>query len=356
MKEVIIQQVQDGLKIKNPIEKVKIEEVCYFSDTNGDVKLNKDNLHAYQIPAYSKTLTCPYGWNTKLGYNGYKPKVYATEESTIANFLKCLLQLHRKNSHDLEKYQVFAPSSFFQYIAVNNRSEFNVVYLQNKLFISNCETRAGQDKLMSYVGIRFEDLLQHGVRYKTCNNLQLFESVKSVQVGGTTCLYYAEIDSVSASGEYTEIKMILCKKQIPTANLKDKRKILEIISRGNNYFELFLLKLIIQSTFGGNSNVVIGVRDSAFNIRNITEYSLSDDLIPFLKNKFPERYMRYLTAIDNIENVLLRIKKSVSDSKYVFKLKIDSEYKLLCVDDANEKAKILRTVLIPDFMEVLQDF
>lgn len=337
-----------------------IEEVAFFSDRAGIVTLDKNQLHSYRIfPPNTRSFANPYGWNTKLGYKNYTPKVFKSNESTIENFSKCLIQLSEKkeSSIDLPSYKIFCPSSFFQYISVKKQSEFHVIWYNNRYIIANKETREGQNVLMSYSGIRFEDLLTRGTAYKTVHNRCLYESVIETKVNGQKCLYYAEIDSFDPeSGKYTEIKMILCKSNIPHAKTKDKRLILTSLSKGNAYFDVFLFRLLIQCKFSNMTNVVIGVRDQSFTIRNINEFSVEEDLLSFFAHTYPECFQRYLSSLELVSRVTRAITKGVNEENPVFSLEIGAQYTLKSIDAISERQKIIDRIIIPEFKILLDSF
>lgn len=339
------------------------KEIGFFSDSDGEITLSKKELHPYNIPDINHTHQskqynqCPFGWNTLLGHKSYIPKVYKDGESTIDNFLQSLVLLS-KSGTDLSSYKMFCPSSFFQYIAIMKHSEFYIIRINNRLVIANSETRAGQNVKMSYVGIRFEDLLMHGPHTKTKNNYKLFESIIETKIGGLKSLFCAEIDSYDQkTGNYTEIKMILCKSGMPHVRMTQKNSILKILDNGNQYFEDFLFKLLTQCKFSGIKKVLIGTRDSSFNIRNITEFDIDLDLIPYFKNCYPRTYKVYLKAIDNIENVIKTICKNISERDPIYKLSINNTaYKLESVDLIEQRRHIFNTVMIPEFIELIKSF
>lgn len=340
----ILMEIQP--EYNKPSRGLQGSEIAFFSDSAGDVTLTKDNLYTYSIPPANSSL-CPFGLNTNLGYKGYQPKVYKPRESTLGNFEKALLELGSKAN----EYKVIAPSSFFQYVSTLKTSEFNIIYINRKIIIANTETRAGQNPKMSYSGIRFEDLLCHGTRKKTLNNYNLYQTIRTVSVNGIKCIYCAEVDAVNSSGEYTEIKMILCRNSIPHAKTTNKRNILKMLHSGNKYFDSFLLRLITQCQFSGINNVLIGVRDASFNIRNITEFSVSDDLLPFFKHTYPAHYQLFESSSTNISNVMKRIKQLVDQNRPVWKLHIRSG--VYTLEEAKQKQDIVDTVLIPEFKRML---
>jgi hypothetical protein len=334
------------------------EEIGYFSDSAGNVTLTKENLHKYQIPNTNKSLQCPYGINAMIGYKNYKAKVYTNGESTIGNFLKSLVineQTKFFKNLKLDEINVFCPSSFLQYITTLKTSEFYIIRINDRLIIANSETRAGQNIKMSYAGIRFEDILNHGTHYKTINNFNLFEKILKIKINNLNFLYFSEIDSLhpKLDNQTTEIKMILCKNNIPNSIMKNQQNILKMINKGNNYFDSFILRTLIQCIFANNLNLIIGVRDSAFNLRNICEYSVRQDLEKYCLNNLHYEYAIFTNATYNINNVMKKIKQCVTVQNPVYKLKINGDYTLTSVDEPEERAKIIETVMIPEFMEIL---
>lgn len=340
-------------------------EFGFFSDHNGDIKIDKSELNPYTIkPMIGKSFTNPFGWNTKLGNNSYTPKSYKPNESTMGNFLDYMIQISNTNNdknndkNNLQSFKIFSQSSFFQYISVKRDSEFYIIYHNKRFIIMNAETRIGQNSLMSYAGIRFEDLLTHDINHKTVNNFSTFQSVLEIKINGIKCLYNAEIDSInSKSGKYTEIKMILCKSNIPHAKTKDKLHILSCIQNGNSYFDSFLFRLLIQCKFANISNVVIGIRDQSFTIRNITEFSVENDLLPFFLKKCDDYYCNsYLQSTSMIKRVLDVIKLNVNEKSPIYKLKIVPDYVLKSIDEPSERKRIMDTVFTPEFKTLLESF
>lgn len=336
------------------------KEVAFFSDRAGTVTLDKEQFDFYSFsPPNSKCFANPFGWNTKLGYKNYTPKIFKSHESTIDNFLKSLVQISKvQNSGvNLSSYKVFCPSSFFQYVSVKRQSGFFIMWYNNRYIIANNETREGQNVLMSYAGIRFEDLLTHGTSQKTINNYNLYQSVIETKIDGMSCLYCAEIDSYDKeSGAYTEIKMILCKSNIPHAKTTNKKSVLESLSKGNVHFGSFLFRLLIQCKFANDLKVVIGIRDQSFTIRNITDFSVKDDLLPFFHQLYPDYYEKYMAAVDLIRRVFHTITKRVTRENPVFYLEIGSQYILKSVDSMNERCRILKRFVPTEFINLIDSF
>lgn len=345
------------LQSKSDFSPEEIKEVGYFSDNAGTVTLTQQNLNKYKLPNTISSNQCPYGINTLLGYKSYKPKTFKSKESTIGNFLSSIVlnESEKKFNINVSKINLFAPSSFFQYISTLKNSEFYIIYIKNKIIIANTDTRLGQNTKMSYAGIRFEDLLNFGdTNHKTLNNLNLYEKILSLKISGLSCLYFAEIDTSTNENLTSEIKMILCKNNIPSYKMTDKQRILKMLNLGNNYFHSFILRLLIQCKFAKNEIALIGIRDASFNIRNINEYSISHDLIPYCKGSLPNEYSQYISSKANITNVLNQIKKVISVENPVYKLKIGHDgYKLTSVDDLNQRADMIETVMISEFMDLL---
>lgn len=336
------------------------KEVAFFSDRAGTVTLDKEQLGSYSISApNSKCFANPFGWNTKLGYKNYTPKVFKAHESTIDNFLKSLVQLSKTQSSNvkLSSYKVFCPSSFFQYISVKRQSRFYILWYNNRYIIASNETREGQNVLMSYAGIRFEDLLTHGTTQKTINNYNLYESVIETKINGLNCLYCAEIDSFDKESEaYTEIKMVLCKSNLPHAKTTNKKSVLKSLSKGNVYFGSFLFRLLIQCKFANDLKVVIGIRDQSFTIRNITEFSVEDDLLPFFHQLYPEYYEKYMASMELIQRVFSTIINQVTRENPVFYLEIGSQYTLKSVDSVSERRRILERFMPSEFISLVDSF
>lgn len=370
MPEYIISDRFDSI-IQSLDFKVDSKEVAYFSDKSGDITLDKSELRPYNIKITNpNNYLNPFGLNTNIGSKNYIPKVYKINESTIGNFLDCLIQIYENKDNNkknnininLQDYNLICPSSFFQYISMKRESEFYIIYLNKRYIIANAETRAGQNVKMSYAGIRFEDLLIHGTSYKTQNNCNLFESVIDLRINDFKCLYIAEIDSYKEMSnnsnddkdQYTEIKMILCKNSIPHFKTKNKSSILLNLKKGNSYFDSFLFRLLIQCKFSNINNVVIGIRDQSFTIRNINEYSVEKDLLPFFHQYCDSSYRdRYLMSTSLIKRILTIIKSKINVDNSVYRFKIGDKYQLKSVDSKIEQEKIINTVFTPKFKEII---
>ena len=347
-------------------EDFEVKEVSRFSKTQNKIIIDDSELYTFQIPE-AKNNACPYGLNTALGHHGYKPKVFGRAESTIGDFITALLQINETQNGtrhvpggdydvNLRKCEVFAPSAFFQYVATQKMSTFYIINVNNRIVIANAERRELQDVKMSYVGIRFEDLLHHGTHFKTVNNLSFYDSIIETKVAGMNCLFFAEVDSKDPhSGDYTEIKMILCKGSIPHHRMTNKREILRMLANGNNYFSDFLLRLLVQCKLSLEKKVLIGIRDASFNIKNITLFSVDEDLIPFFKSRYAEDYKIYTHSLDSIDRVLKEIKIRCTPGAPVLKLKVGYHCTLETVDESSERVRILQTVLTEEFYKLLKE-
>lgn len=318
------------------------KEVYYFSDDHSSVTLDKSQILPYKIP------TGAYNMNICLGYKNYIPKTFKAEESTCYSLLKSILL---KNLElDKEGYKIISQSSFFQYSITKRASVFYILYSKGKIFIANSDRRLGQDQKLSYIGIRFEDLLTHNGIFKTVDNRNSFYSTRELTIDGIKCLYCAEIDSCDpTSNEYTEIKMVLCRGVMPTRKQKRSTK-LKLIGYNNAYYNIFLFRLIVQCQFSGIDNVVIGVRDSSFNVRNIDNYSIKSDIEPFFKREYPELYAQYLNGPKIISKNLKKITERLSETNPVFKYSISSSsYELEEVLAESERQRIKNIVSIDEF-------
>lgn len=338
------------------------QERGYFSrDAHGQITLDQSQLRTYQLK-HSTML------NVHNGSSGYKPRIFK-RTSQLKDFLTALGMLEDRGTLKVGDYQLICQSNFFQSAALLRQSEYYVISHKGQLFIVNSETREGQSAFMSYIGIRFEDLLTMGANCPpTVSNDCSYNSIVETTVAGMKCLYTCEIDTyrpVEGSQEvlderYTEVKLILSKK-IPLKNAKNQ-EILKVLRKGSNAFEEFLYRLNVQCRFGNNHNVVLGIRDAGYNVRILREFSLSGDIercFKSLHNPIPQGvtfkyavggYDGYLRSVDYIEGVLGIIKKAVQDGNDVCKVRIRTdEIDVVPVTEKSQRTWIVDHVLFKDF-------
>lgn len=257
-------------------------EIAYFSKTGDVVTIDKSNIKPYNIPKTNKSQNCPYGLNVLLGHHNYKPITFPNPISTIKPFLTAIDNLNLSTN----QYSLISPSSLYQYIIISKHSSFTVIRKNSLTIIYNNDSRFSQNIKMSYVGIRFEDLLTGPTHQKTFSNSNSYYSIiEHTPTKNHLALYFSEIDSIDPiSNKYTEIKLILCRGRKPHHSEHNQSRILNLLNYNNPYFIDFLKKLIVQCHFSLIDNVLIGVRDDSFNIRNITNFSIINHIIPFVKN------------------------------------------------------------------------
>lgn len=335
----------------------------YFScDETGAVSIDQSQLNPYNLQLKTNL-------NVQTGSSGYKPKIFK-KSSQLKDMLIALMLLEEKGSIKIKDYQLICQSNFFQSAALLKQSEYYVIKYKDQIFIANTDTRESQHGFMSYIGIRFEDLVTLGPNCPpTVNNNSSYNSIVETTIGGMKCLYTCEIDTYKENEEiiseipdskYTEIKMILSKK-IPLKNSKN-HEILKVLRKGNNSFENFLYRLSVQCRFGNNHSVLIGIRDSAFNVRLIREFSLINDIersFKSLRNPLPlgltfkyavGGYDGYIRSVDYIEGILDLIKKVVDEGNDVFKVIIrTNEIDAIPITLKSEKDKVINFVLFKDF-------
>lgn len=335
----------------------------YFScDAKGKVSIDQSQLNGYNLESHNTNL------NVQMGSNGYKPKIFKNC-SQLKDMLTALLMLESQGSVNIKDYQLICQSNFFQSAALLKQSEYYVVKYKDQIFICNTDSREGQHSFMSYIGIRFEDLVTLGPNCPpTINNNSSYNSLVETTIGGMKCIYTCEVDtfkqSPGLSGEvpdsqYTEIKLMLSRK-IPLKNAKNQ-DILKVLRKGNNSYEDFLYRLNVQCRFGNNHNVLIGIRDAAFNVRLIREFSLSNDIersFKSLRNPVPPGltynyaiggYDGYLRSVDYIEGILDLIKRAINAGNDVCKVRIrTNEIDVVPITSKIEKDQIIKLILFKE--------
>ncbi|GMM32032.1 hypothetical protein DAMA08_047770 [Martiniozyma asiatica (nom. inval.)] len=344
----------------------KRKEISFFSVFNDKIFLDQSQLHPITLPHLKPAL------NVKIGHKKYIPKTFRSDESTIGNFLNAIAL---NKDINVNNYQLICPSNFFQCCALLQTSEFDVILYKEKIIIANTNTRVNQNAFISYIGIRFEDIITNP-DCSTRHNRNSYNSIVETEICGMKCLYTCEIDSynpdiftgdeaeVIDSLSYTEIKMLLANR-IPQQNNTNKQ-ILQTLSKVNFTFENFLYKLLVQCRFGNNHNALLGIRDSGFNVRLIRTFEL-EEIVTYFKSiscPIPDNTIKslkyapggwdgYVRGVDYITGILELIRKGIKDKHTCFKLNINSsQVQLVPIKNDEIKAKIINRVTTSEFCRI----
>ncbi|QPG74559.1 hypothetical protein FOA43_001890 [Brettanomyces nanus] len=343
------------------------KEVLYYSQINAtQISFDKSQLEPYRLPL-AKTLNNG-DWNTRNGYKLFQAKKFGENESRIRNLLLITIK------YELTKYgtkyirpKVLCHSGLFCDVINNSKETYDVICYDGQLIFSSTNRRLDQNLLISYIGIRFEDLLKYNdVTQKTRDNFKHFKTLGEGYIGDKeqgdviSFLSVTEIDSLKGTkdkepGKYTEIKLTISHgmnwKKLQTS---DNTAFLATMSRAVSGFERKLLKWILQCKFGMSKHLLVGLRDGSFNVRAVHLFSLEKDLIPFLKRHYRREYSIYVSAIDKLQQFFAWIEQSIEKNKdcTVYRLEINGySCKLSPLVSPEESEQVFNNVMIKPFIQ-----
>ncbi|QOU22054.1 hypothetical protein BRETT_002219 [Brettanomyces bruxellensis] len=357
-------------KPENLFEKKEVG--CYSQVACNFIVFDKRSLNPFKLPSYA-TLQAKK-WNVKKGYRSFTYRIFKRAESMVKNLLLTTIKYESDHgsSPSFQLPQVLCHSGLFKDILAD-KAKYQVIPFDGQLIFVGTNRRYNQNLLISYSGIRFEDLLETGdPTIQTKNNFQHFKSLSRWKFRSQTgdqpleCLTVTEIDSLNPKGDrlnegkkdpsrYTEIKMAYA---CPTFEYGND--VLDILRNVKRNFGHRLFQWVTQCKYGMSNYLLIGLRSPDYNIWKVQLYDIDSDVIPYLKKYFKQDYIEYQCSSDTLTKVLRWVKDSIEksmkkshdhDYHNVFELDIGNKHYRLKKLLGLKAEKAYNTAMINEFLE-----
>jgi hypothetical protein len=333
-------------------------------------QLKKYHLRDQLLPGIKNENYKP---SLKTGCNKYKRTVYSNKESKIEffaitlaayEFLTKPLDKFKDNNNEIE---ILCHNGVHNDLILNTNDIYNIILYKNKLIISNTATRANQNQLLSYIGIKFESILTNEPSPTNGSNFKILLEGK---FGKWPFKSVAEIDSFKGNyfdkkdnkekRIYTEIKLCFINgitvENISELNNDNKEEILLFLKENVNYFNLKFKKWLIQSFFGIQDYLVIGIRNEKYQLICNFELDLKKDFIPFVKKYYPNFYETFLNSIDTLDRkydiIYQQVKELQNSEKDVFEFHCN-KLQVKKISDGNKNDEMFHNILVPEYLAMV---
>ncbi|ODV83812.1 hypothetical protein CANARDRAFT_29555 [[Candida] arabinofermentans NRRL YB-2248] len=338
---------------------VKKEYSHYCQIGKNTWKFSKEQLNTLFVPKNLLDDTQSLWMNVSRNYQTFQTLQFPRNESTIKNLLISLTYQEYQDStksstqksgvtsgpttsiKDQKKPRIISHNGLAKDIVLGDGDVYEIVPYQGQLIFASTNRRLNQDRLSSYTGIRFEDLLKIDYSGKSANelhelcqknhtkdNFSHFKRVFDVEFKKTGLIWRssAEIDGLdetatSKEAAYVEVKLTCHYRHVIGYDRK------ELLANVFSSYPQKLTKWVLQCSFSGSDKLIMGVRTSNYSVQNVQIYQL-EELVEFLKEISPTQYRIYATAIDKVESVFKWIDETVQDD-CVYTLSLDGpQYRL----------------------------
>lgn len=306
------------------------KEIFRYALINHKIEFNYNGLNPYYLKenlVIGENYKCDNSISLKEGLNGYKRKIFKEKESRIYNFLLTLIayeSLHNiKPSDNLE---VYCHNGLHCDLILKTKDTYNVILYKNKLIFSNTQTRAKDNPLFAYIGIKLETILcnQPSPINDSHNKLLLkgkygewnFKSVveiDSYKKSSKSEKSLDELDDDERYKKYCEIKLCLVD-QIESGifeKMNSKIELLLFLKSNVKRFDTKLKKWLFQSYFGRQDILVVGIRNNDFKLVCNEEFDVITDILPFVKQYYSILYQLFLGSIDKLDQHYSTIYKKI---------------------------------------------
>lgn len=327
-----------------------------YSDTHGKLTFDLKQLRPCKLLQDLSTKKV----SVTEGVQNFTTTVFTKKESKCKNLLLTIIAYESVNDikHDDTKLEVYCQNGFFSDVAMNTRDKYSVVLYKNKMIIANTSTREGQDRKLSYIGLKFESLLQSEpspvdtshTRILLKGNFGKWDYKSVVEIDGYKpieengkILNLNEIPDDKLLENLYEVKLNSCYFS-DDLDLNDPYKCLRYLYDHLPYFNHKCRKWLYQSYFGRQDRLIIGMRDHSFKVTANFEINVLTDLIPFIEKFCPKIYQEFINSPKKIEEMLDRVYN---------KVKIE-EKKVICFrcDSASFGGRVeFKDMIIPEYLE-----
>ncbi|KGK35838.1 hypothetical protein JL09_g5012 [Pichia kudriavzevii] len=287
--------------------------------------------------------------SVKKGWRKYRRKIFKMNESRIRYLLLTLLDYERKVPMD-NTLEVYCHNGLFSDL-LNAKEGYYVVQYKNKLIFASTSTRANQNQLLSYIGVKFEALMKCQPSPRDCSHCKL---LLNGEYGRWPFKSVVEVDAFKKTPRgkvYCEMKLCYSSnaKEYAISKLTSNREFLEFLRINVKSFRKKIEKWLFQAYFGRQDILVVGLRDDDFKLICNTELKVIEEIIPFVRQTYPSLYEKFINApqtvsssLDTIHRQIKQLQRTETD---VFLL--DTSFPL----NVERCARKFETIIIPEFLE-----
>ncbi|TID31153.1 hypothetical protein CANINC_000261 [Pichia inconspicua] len=307
---------------------------------------------------------CP---NMKEYYKQFKHHVLDDKKPITSNLQWTLLDYETKNNlnfiHDPNITEIYCHNGLFTDLMTKSHEKYRCIKHNSKLFISGTSTRKNQDRVLTYIGPRFETFVTNQAIPK--HDKDHYKALLEGNWGEWNYKSVVEIDAYKFGEDgkkiedmteeerlksYAEIK--LCSaynlKMDQVKQIKNKEEFLTVLSKQVKAFKRKIEKWLFQSYFGRQDTLVIGVRNSLYKLMCYEEIDMFEDLLPFVKEKYPDVYAKFLMSPEILEGKFEKLFNNAPDGEVMEFLTNDPEVILL---PTNQKYVKVRDILLPQILK-----
>lgn len=347
------------------------KEIFRYALLNNKIEFNYNGLNPYYLKENLKigeNYKCDNSISLKDGLKNYKRKIFKKKESRIYNFLLTLVAYESLNNiKPSENLEIYCHNGLHCDLILKTKDSYNVILYKNKLIFSNIQTRAKDNPLFSYIGIKLETILcnQSSPINDSHNKLLLkgkygewnFKSVVEIDSYKKTSLKSLdEMNDDERYKKYCEIKLCLVDINNPEIfeKISSKIELLLFLKKKVKKFNEKLKKWLFQSFFGRQDILVIGIRNNDFKLICNEEFDVITDILPFVKEYYPILYNSFLGSIDKLDQcystIYTKIKSLQKSENDLFLVDCKNLSVSLLTKDNND-GRTFNNILINEYLQ-----
>ena len=333
-------------------DKGRPKEIFRYSCSDEKLSFDYRELPSYCLNENLRPGPLKYGkkrpiLGLKGGIGKYNRKVFTEKESKIRMFLLTLLVYESINNVsypiedtiDKKEIEILAHNGLFTDIISKSCEVYNIILFKGRMIFANTATRVNQNRLYSYIGVKFESIVcktNDPIDSSHCKLLLKgkygewrFKSV--VEIDGFKRYPRKKEKKIEdfqlkeRAQMYTEMKLCCISddsKLIEVDNIKNKREFIEFLAKNVKTFRLKVKKWLLQSYFGRQDILVIGIRNDNMKLVCYEEISLKNDLLPYIKKHYKNLYESFVNRESILNDAFNKIYDQIielrNDEKDVF--------------------------------------
>ncbi|GMM45100.1 hypothetical protein DAPK24_016750 [Pichia kluyveri] len=296
-------------------DKGRPKEIFRYSCSDEKLSFDYRELPSYCLNENLRPGPLKYGkkrpiLGLKGGIGKYNRKVFTEKESKIRMFLLTLLVYESINnvSYPIED--------------TIDKKEIEILAHNGRMIFANTATRVNQNRLYSYIGVKFESIVcktndpidsshcklllkgKYGEwRFKSVVEIDGFRRNKEEQK-------IEDFSIKERAQRYTEMKLCCISddsKIIEVDNIRSKKEFIEFLAKNVKSFRLKVKKWLFQSYFSREDILVIGIRDGNVKLICYEEISIEYDLIPYIKEHYDELYNLFINRESTLNDAFNKI-------------------------------------------------
>lgn len=302
-------------QLRNHVGEFKPKVIFAYSQKGKELIFNQSLLHPYKLNPLLEIgdRTPPDYPSLRVGCQKFTPKVFSDRESRISNMLKTILEYERNNPVK-EELEIYCHNGLFSDIILRTKDKYDVILYKNKFIFAGTETRRGQNKLINYIGLKFEAMLTGQESPKDTSHCKL---LLEGNVGKFPYKSVVEVDSYKMSGsekKYAEMKLVFCPKttEEELSVTRTNFELLSYLRKKVFNFDQKMKKWLFQCHFGLQEKLIIGIRNEDFELMGMREFDFQHDIVPYVREDMRGTYEQYLESIDTLEERLAYIYRQIT--------------------------------------------